>query len=132
MPQFYEILIIRHRIRQAKKEMFEYKDIMKTDTRFLQASKRLYDNSRMKLLDIVFEHSAILSDNEYLTLMNLKWILLLFRKSRKGVNTKVILKDELQQIHGSSNRSRVKLEEVMGRLLWKWRSSRSSKELENS
>ena len=72
MLQLYEILIIRHRIRQAKKEMLEYKDLMKTDTRFLQASKILYDNSRMKLLDIVFEHSAILSDNEYLTLMNLK------------------------------------------------------------
>lgn len=72
MPQFYEILIIRHRIRQAKKEMLEYKNLIKTDTRFLQSSKQLYDKSRMKLLDIVFEHGAILSDNEYLTLMNLK------------------------------------------------------------
>jgi len=60
--EFAEIIIARGKIYQAKHELM-YHDWFDSND---------YKMARMHLLDLVFEYKEILSDKEYLSLMNLK------------------------------------------------------------
>ena len=57
-----EIIIVRGKIYKAKHELLWYNCF----------DDKVYKTARLCLLDLVFEYKEILSDKEYLSLMNLK------------------------------------------------------------